>query len=675
MREISFSSSTADPFRTPQLLKLSRPSPWAKAAGPSSMLCRNGRATYVTMAEESKMKAVRKRIFALYQRKKEAETERRKRPQEISLPTPTTPKTLSTVMGLSTVDVLKALIKCGHAPRSVDEVLPLELVEIACEELNFILRRNIQTQGSVAREKDESKLVRRPPIVTVMGHVNHGKTSLLDALRETTVALVEEGRITQRLSATIVTFRSGQKITFMDTPGHNAFAGMRKRGTALTDIVVLVIAADEGIMQQTTEAINHTRAAKVPLIVAINKMDKEGADPMKVKRQLLQHGIVTEEFGGDVQCVEISVSQQINLDTLVDAINAQAELLDLRIDPTGPAESVIVESRIDRTRGILATTLVRAGTLKLNNYFVAGTTWGRVRGLTDSIGRRVLEAEPSCPVEVLGFKSKLMPNPGDDLVVVSSEDQAKEVLRFRKERAHMQQQNLKFETSSSETKSVSFKSLSVLIKADVGGTLDAVKTALMSLPNDEVKLHIVRAGVGGISSSDIGLAKDTDAIVLGFNVPPPNNVLELARVEKVEVNNYSIIYHLTDAVRHHIERQLEPRRIEDELGRADVLQVFSISLPNKQKRNVAGLRVVKGFIDMRMRVRLMRPKKDDQSEYVSLYEGTIESLKKFKDPVASVKKGDQCGLGLPKFDDIQPGDVIVCYSERFVPRKLGEPKS
>lgn len=643
------------------------------------------RRLYATASEMEKSKMVRKRLAATRKRKLEELKERKAKPKEISIPSRATPKNLSAVTGLSTIDILKVAIKCGHEPRTVDDVLPPELVDILCEELYFVPRRSDLNEGTgmkLTRTIDEADMVPRPPIVAVMGHVNHGKTSLLDALRKTSVVDVEEGRITQRLSASMVQLSSGQKITFMDTPGHNAFAAMRQRGAAMTDMVILVVAADEGVMQQTEEAIEVTREANVPLLVAINKIEKEGANPSKVKRQLLQHGVILEEFGGDVQCVELSASTGKNLDELTDAILLQAEMLDLRADPNGPAESVVIESKIDKGRGVVGTVLVRQGQLKLNNFFVAGGTWGRVRGLTDWLGRSTTKADPSTPVEVIGFKTKILPDPGDDLVVVLGEEQAKQILDYRKERLHAKEALTDVVQASdpaaraAAAKQEMEKALNVVIKADIGGTLQAVESTISQFPQDEVKLRIIKSAVGDISTTDIGLAKDTGAVVFGFNVPPMNSVLELARVEKVDINNYSIIYQLADDIKKRLESMLAPREVEEEVGRGDVLSVFSVTMPNREQHNVAGLRVVRGALDSRLRVRLLRRNKDVNAdeEYAALYDGPIESLKKFKDDVTLAKKGDECGLALPKWNDLRPGDIISCYRMKQVPRKFGDPK-
>jgi translation initiation factor IF-2 len=479
----------------------------------------------------------------------------------------------------------------------------------------------------------------------------------------------------------MVTLGTGARITFLDTPGHNAFTSMRERGVAVTDMVVLVVAADEGVLPQTQEAIDIALQAQIPIIVAINKCDKETAAPDKIRRQLVQHGLVLEDFGGEIQCVDVSALKRENLDRLIDAILLQAEMLDLRTDREGSAECVLLEAHVDKGRGIVATVLVRSGTLKLNSYFIAGTAWGKVRALLDHTGKPLLRAEPSTPVELIGFKDRTLPSPGDELIVLSHENQVRDLLEYRRQRHKIKELLAAASAGSSASPSdegagdaspPKKKTVNIVLRVDVGGSLEAVESALLQLRNEEVDVQIVRSGVGlVVLPSDIGLAKDTEASVLGFNVAIPNDILELARVEKVDVRSVDVIYQLLDLVKAKIEAALPPKQIEEVVGQGEVLSVFHVTMPNKVVKAVAGLRVVRGYLDRRLTVKVLRPT-DEKPDGLPIFSGSVESLRKFKTDVNTVKKGEECGLACAKWDELRQGDLIQCIRIKDIPRKFSE---
>jgi len=494
-----------------------------------------------------------------------------------------------------------------------------------------------------------------------MGHVDHGKTSLLDALRETDVADREAGGITQHIGAYQVTLEGGDKITFVDTPGHAAFTDMRARGAKVTDIVVLVVAADDGIMPQTVEAISHAKAAEVPIIVAINKMDVGGADANRVRQELLQHDLVVEEMGGEVIAVEVSAKEKTNLDKLEEMILLQSELLDLKANPDRPAEGVVVESKMEHGRGSVATILIQRGTLRTGDIFVAGGEWGRVRALVDDHGNQVSEAGPAMPIEVLGLNGS--PDAGDEVAAVDSEARAREVTDFRQRRdkdaraaaaarGTLEQMFEKIGQGEAQT-------LPVVLKADAHGSVEAISAALNKMATEEVKVQILHSGVGGINESDITLAQASAGFVIGFNVRANPQARDLAKHEGVDLRYYSIIYNVIDDLRQALSGMLAPTMREHLLGYADILEVFNVSKIGK----IAGCMVTEGQVKRGSSVRLLR-------EDVVIHEGELSQLKRFKDDVKEVKEGNECGMAFTNYQDLQPRDRIECFDIEEVAREL-----
>jgi translation initiation factor IF-2 len=507
----------------------------------------------------------------------------------------------------------------------------------------------------------DASLEPRPPVVTVMGHVDHGKTSLLDALRQTDVAAGEAGGITQHIGAYQVTLHGGQKITFIDTPGHQAFTAMRARGAHVTDIVVLVVAADDGIKEQTVEALRHAKAAGAPMIIAINKMDKPGANPERVRQELLQHEIVVERLGGDVLDIEVSALKKTNLDKLEEAILLQAEILDLKANPHRPAEGSVIEAQLERGRGAVATVLIKRGTLKVGDIFVAGSEWGRVRALIDDRGMNVTEATPAMPVEVLGLSGT--PMAGDDFTVAADESQARDIAAYRQRRRREQQAAAgargTLEQMFAQAAAGAAKELAVVVKSDVQGSLEAITGSLEKLGTDEVSVRLLHAAVGGINESDIILAKASHAVIVGFNVRANPQARDMARRDRVEIRYYSIIYEVIDDIKAALSGLLSPTRREKFLGNAAIREVFNISKVGK----VAGCMVTEGTVKRGGKVRLLR-------DNVVIHEGTLKTLKRFKDEVREVREGFECGMAFENYDNIEKGDVIECFEVEEVARAL-----
>jgi translation initiation factor IF-2 len=496
-----------------------------------------------------------------------------------------------------------------------------------------------------------------------MGHVDHGKTSLLDAIRHANVVSGEAGGITQHIGAYQVTAPSGQLITFIDTPGHAAFTAMRARGAKVTDIVVLVVAADDGVMPQTVEAINHARAAKVPMIVAINKIDKPDAKPDRVRTELLQHDVQVESMGGETLEIEVSATKQTNLDKLLEAIALQAEVLDLKANPERAAEGTVIEARLDRGRGPVATVLVQRGTLDVGDLVVAGTQWGRVRALLDDKGEAVLDAGPSAPVEVLGFSGA--PEAGDRVAVVESEARAREITDYRERQkrdkiaARGGSARSSLAEMMSQVKTAGRKEFPLLIKGDVQGSVEAIIASLEKLGTDEVGARVIHAGVGGITESDITLAEASNAAVIGFNVRAHKEAREEAERSGIEIRYYNIIYNLVDDVKAAMSGLLAPTLRETMLGNAQILEVFNISKVGK----VAGCRVTDGTVERGANVRLIR-------DNVVVHEGKLSTLKRFKDEVREVQAGQECGMAFENYQDMRAGDVIECYRVEEIKRTL-----
>ncbi|HYM72890.1 MAG TPA: translation initiation factor IF-2, partial [Stellaceae bacterium] len=583
--------------------------------------------------------------------------------REVIIPETITVQELANRMAERGVDVVKALMRMG-VMATVNQTIDADTAELIVTEFGHRLRRVAESDVEIGMrgEADTPEMLEpRAPVVTVMGHVDHGKTSLLDALRETDVVSGEAGGITQHIGAYRVTVSSGKQITFIDTPGHQAFTAMRARGANATDIVVLVVAADDGIMEQTVEAIRHAKAADVPIIVAINKIDRPDAKPERVRQELLQHELVVEELGGDVLDVEVSALKKTNLDKLEEAILLQAELLDLKANPNRPAEGVVLEAQLERGRGAIATVLIQRGTLKVGDIFVSGSVWGRVRALVDDRGQNRRDAGPSTPIEVLGLNGT--PLAGDDFVVVDSESQAREIAEFRERR----RRELSATASGRGTLDEMFsqiaagtaKELPIVIKGDVQGSVEAIGGSLEKLSTDEVAVRILHSGVGGINESDVILAKATGAFIIGFNVRANPAARDLARRDGVEIRYYAIIYDVIDDIRNALSGMLAPTLRERFLGNASIREVFNITRVGK----VAGCMVTDGVVRRGAKVRLLR-------DNVVIHEGSLKTLKRFKDEVREVRDGYECGMAFENYENIQTGDVIECFEVEEVARAL-----
>ena len=603
----------------------------------------------------------RRRSLASIKRAKEKERQKflnANKPQEkisreITVPEMISVQELANRMSEKGADVVKVLMKLGMMV-TITQTIDADTAELVATELGHKVKRVAESDvENVLKHEAVSadKFLPRPPVVTVMGHVDHGKTSLLDALRSTHVATGEAGGITQHIGAYQVVLADGHKITFIDTPGHEAFTAMRARGAQITDIVVLVVAADDGVMPQTIEAINHAKAAKVPVILAINKIDRPGANPERVRTELLQHGIVVEKMGGDVLDVEVSAKNKTNLDKLVEAILLQAEMLDLKAPQVGQAEGVVIEARMDKGRGSVATILMKTGTLHIGDIFVTGKEWGKVRSLTNAKAERLTEALPAQPVEVVGLNGT--PSAGDDFVVVDDENTAREISAYRDRKAR-ELLNMKriggTEGLLAKIKAGEMKEVPVLIKADVQGSVEALNGTLAKIKNDEIKVNIIHSSVGAINDTDVTLAHASHAIVIGFNVRANPSARDIAKRDGVDIRYYSIIYDVVDDMKKAVEGMLTPEEHEKILGHAEIRQVISISKIGK----IAGCMVTDGLIKRGSKVRLLR-------DNVVIFTGDLEQLKRMKDDVKEVKETYECGVKLAKYDDIKVGDVIESF--------------
>lgn len=583
--------------------------------------------------------------------------------KEVIIPETITVQELANRMAEKSADVIKHLMSLG-VMATINQAIDADTAQIVVEDMGHKFKRVADSdveEGLTGPADTEADLKPRAPIVTVMGHVDHGKTSLLDALRETNVAAKEAGGITQHIGAYQIKVANGQKITFIDTPGHEAFSEMRARGAKVTDIVVLVVAANDGIMPQTVEAIRHAQAAEVPIVVAINKIDLPGADPLRVKTELLQYGIGVEEMGGECLCAEVSAKKRINIDKLVEAILLQAEMLDLKANPNHAAEGAVIEAKMEKGRGSVATVLVQRGTLHVGDILIAGKEWGRVRAMFNEHGRKVSEAEPATPVEVLGLQGT--PMAGDTFVVVKDETQAKEVTgyRIRKERDAKLVKSAKsaMEQMMDKIKSGESKHLSVIIKADVQGSIEALEGTLKKLSNDEVSVQILHSAVGPISESDITLAKASDAFVIGFNVRANAQARDMAHRDGVDIRYYSIIYTVVDDVKKALEGMLTPELREKILGYAQIRSVFNITGVGK----VAGCMITEGMVKRGAKIRLLR-------DNVVIHDGNLGQLKRYKDDVKEVKEGYECGMSFENYNDIQVNDSIECYEVEEIAKTL-----
>ena len=626
-----------------------------------------GRLTLVTALRADE---VRERSVASFRRRTQrlkghaSNEPKEKLVREVTIPEAITVGDLANRMSERAVDVIRLLMQQGQMLQ-INDVIDADTAQLIAEEMGHTVRRVAEAdveEGLYAADEAEQMLP-RAPVVTVMGHVDHGKTSLLDTIREADVVSGEAGGITQHIGAYQVTSPSGAKITFIDTPGHAAFTAMRARGAKVTDIVVLVVAADDGVMPQTVEAIAHAKAAKVPIIVAINKIDKPDAKPDRVRTELLQHEIQVESLGGDVVDVEVSATKKINIDKLLEMLGLQAEILDLKANPNRPAEGTVIEAKLDRGRGSVATVLVQRGTLRVGDLVVAGAEWGRVRALVSDTGETITSAGPSTPVEVLGFSGT--PDAGDRLAVVENEARAREVTDYRvrqkREKSASRGTAMRgsLEQMMAQAKTSGRKEFPLIIKADVQGSLEAIIGALDKMATDEVAARVLHAGVGGISGSDVTLAEASGVPIIAFNVRANKEARELAERVGIEIRYYNIIYDLVDDVKKAMSGLLAPTLRETMLGNAQILEVFKVS----KVGNIAGCRVTDGTVERGASVRLIR-------DNVVVHEGKLSQLKRFKDDVKEVASGMECGMAFEDYQDMRAGDVIECYRVETIQRSL-----
>ena len=633
---------------------------------------REGRLTIQAVAGDDEGAVDRMRSLASVRRAREREREKRKggsqeqarAAREVVIPDIITVAELANRMAIRGAEIIKFLMRQGVMLKSGD-VIDNDTAELVATEFGHTVRRVSEAdveEGFIGAEDVDDHQVTRPPVVTIMGHVDHGKTSLLDALRSTDVVSGEHGGITQHIGAYQVHLPDGQRVTFLDTPGHAAFSAMRMRGATVTDIVVLVVAADDGVMPQTIEAINHAKAAGAPLIVAINKMDKPGADPTRVINELLQHEIVVESLGGDTQVVEVSAKEKTGLDTLLEAILLQADVLELKANPDRIADGVVIEAKLDRGRGAVSTVLVKRGTLRRGDVVVAGDNWGKVRALLNEREEQVAEAGPSVPVEILGLDGT--PAPGDPFAVVENEARARELtayrVRVKREKAGAPAQGNSLAEMMSKITDKKASELPLVIKADVQGSIEAIVGSLEKIGTEEVRARIILSGAGAISESDVMLAKGANSAIIGFNVRASKQARDLAEREGVEIRYYAIIYDLLDDIKGVLSGMLAPIQRETFLGNAEVLQAFDISKIGR----VAGCRVTEGVVRKGARVRIIR------DDIVVLELGTLQTLKRFKDEVNEVQSGVECGMAFAGFQDIKAGDTIECFSLEEVRRTL-----
>ncbi|MCS6626477.1 translation initiation factor IF-2 [Roseibacterium beibuensis] len=633
---------------------------------------REGRLTIQAVAGGDEDAAERMRSLASVRRAREREKEKRKggstdapnRPREVVIPDVITVGDLANRMAVRGVDIVKFLMRQGLMVK-INDVIDSDTAELVADEYGMSVKRvsesDIET-GFLSDAVDNEATTPRAPVVAIMGHVDHGKTSLLDALRTTDVASGEAGGITQHIGAYQVRLESGDRVTFLDTPGHAAFSAMRARGANVTDIVVLVVAADDGVMPQTIEAIQHAKAANAPIIVAVNKVDKPDANPQKVVNELLQYEVIAESLGGDTQIIEVSAKERTNLNGLIDAILLQAEVMDLKADPERTSEGVVIEAKLDKGRGPVATVLVKRGTLARGDIVVAGSAWGKVRALLDERNAQLTEAGPSVPVEILGLDEA--PSPGEPFAVVESEARARELTEYRarvkREKATGGVNQVSLVDMMSKLQSKKVSELPVIIKADVQGSAEAIVGSLDKMGNEEVRARTVMSGAGGITESDVQLAKSAGAPILGFNVRASKQARDLAEREGVEIRYYSIIYDLLDDMKGVLSGMLAPLQRETFLGNAQVLQVFDISKTGK----IAGCRVTEGVVRKGAKVRIIR------EDVVVLELGTLQTLKRFKDEVNEVPSGQECGMHFQGFQDIKAGDFIECFTVEEIKRTL-----
>ena len=645
-----------------------RPTPARPAAPRGAPTKERGRLTLVTALRADE---VRERSIASFRRRTQrlkghaSDEPKEKLVREVTIPEAISISDLANRMSERAVDVIRLLMKQGQMV-TINDIIDADTAQLLAEEMGHSVRRVSEAdveEGLFDVADDPAHMVFRAPVVTVMGHVDHGKTSLLDSIRSADVAAGEAGGITQHIGAYQVTSPSGAKVTFIDTPGHAAFTAMRARGAKVTDIVVLVVAADDGVMPQTVEAIHHAKAAKVPIIVAINKIDKPDAKPDRVRTELLQHEIQVESLGGEVVDVEVSATKKTNIDKLLEMIGLQAEILDLKANPERPAEGTVIEAKLDRGRGPVATVLVQRGTLRVGDLVVAGAEWGRVRALVSDTGETIATAGPSMPVEVLGFSGT--PDAGDRLAVVENEARAREVTDYRarqkREKTATRATGMRgsLEQMMAQAKTSGRKEFPLVIKADVQGSLEAIIGSLDKMGTDEVAARVLHAGVGGISESDVTLAEASGVPIIAFNVRANKEAREAAERGGIEIRYYNIIYDLVDDVKKAMSGLLAPTLRETMLGNAQILQIFKVS----KVGNIAGCRVTDGTVERGANVRLIR-------DNVVVHEGKLSQLKRLKDDVKEVSAGIECGMAFENYQDMRAGDVIECYRVETIQRSL-----
>ncbi len=627
---------------------------------------RTGRLTIANALDDDERQRSLASVKRAREREKLARQQRGDVPKvtrEVIIPETITVQELAQRMAMRAVDLVRELMKQGQMVTGND-ILDADTAQLIAEDIGHTVKRVAESDvedGLAGAEDSEDDLQSRPPVVTIMGHVDHGKTSLLDALRQTDVVTGEAGGITQHIGAYQVTLDEGRKITFLDTPGHAAFTQMRARGAEVTDIVILVVAADDSIMPQTEEAISHAKAAGAPIIVAINKIDKPDADANRVRTDLLKYELQVESMGGEIQDVEVSALKKMNLDALQEAILLQAELLDLKANPDREAQGSVVEARLDKGRGSLATLLVQRGTLRRGDIVVAGAEWGKVRATNNDKGQQIAEAGPALPIEMLGLNG--VPEPGDPFVVVETEARAREIAEFRrrrrKEQSVAKSSGTSLESMMAQLQDAEIREMPLVIKGDVQGSVEAIVSSLEKLSTDEVRVRVLHTGVGGISESDVILAGASGAPVVGFNVRANKDARNAAERDNVEIRYYSVIYDLIDDVKGVLSGMLEPELRETFIGNAEILEVFSISNHGK----VAGCRITEGHVKRGAKVRLIR-------DNVVIHEGELSQLKRFKDDVQEVPGGQECGMSFANYEDMRAGDVIECFDVETITRSL-----
>jgi translation initiation factor IF-2 len=600
---------------------------------------------------------------SVYKKKKDEKKSEKAKNKVYEIPESLTVGELAEIIDVNAAEIIKTLMMAGTMA-TINQSIDSDTAQLVCDELGYEVKviKDEDVFEKVIEEYDEKQTgheVPRPPVVTVMGHVDHGKTSLLDRIRKSHVTASEAGGITQHIGAYTVKIK-GKSITFIDTPGHAAFTAMRSRGAQMTDIAVLVVAADDGVMPQTIEAIDHARAAKVPIIVAINKIDKEGANPERVKQELVDQGVVVEEWGGDVISVPVSAKKGQNIDELLEDILLVAEMEELKADPNRPGRGCVIEAQLKKGKGSTASMLVQQGTLHIGDAIVSGTTYGRVRTMVDDKGHRIKKAGPSKPVEISGLSGT--PEAGDDFIVMPSDKEARQLAERRQEQEKNEKQtnnNVSLDDLFSRIKEGNMKDINLIVKADVQGSVEALSQSLVKLSNDEVRVNVIHGAVGAVNESDVLLASTSNAIIIGFNVRPDKNALEAAEHEKVDIRLYRVIYDAIDDVKQAMEGMLTPDYVEKVTGEAEVRNTFRIP----GGIIVAGAYVTEGKVSRTDEVRIVR-------DGIVVYEGKIGSLRRFKDDVKSVQQGYECGIGIEKYNDIKEGDIIETFINEAVKREL-----